>query len=266
MKKSSIYILILLLSVFNGIKVLSLTDLYGINESVVNNIGLAKPEFLYSYMTLLAFDMFPIILVQLVCGTYIYKHFFMATAYYFTRHGNKSKWFLNESGKLFFEIVSIISTYIISSTFIMIMLGTKIDNILSLIYIDISIIILFTLYTYIFTFIINVISIFVGSQIGFIVVFSIEMVFVIMLLIHEKIGFSNGIGNWLIKLNPISNIIISFHSTKFGFNTYIDKLDINFDIIYSILYLVSIALFCVFSALFTLKNIDLSIENREEIG
>jgi hypothetical protein len=243
-----------------------MTDYMVMEDLVVGYLGLAKPAFVDGYLTLLALDMFPIIFIQLVCGTYIYKHFFMATAYYFTRQGNKSIWFLKEAKRLFFFILSIVTLYICGSTLMMLIVGVKLDDLVNVILLDFFIIILFTLYTYIYSLIINLVSIFAGSQNGFVLVYSIQMFFVFILLIHEKIGCSEGIGGFLFKINPISNLIISFHSTKAGFDKNINMLNMNFELGYSVIYFLVMAFAVICASMYILKNIDLSIQNREEIG
>lgn len=253
------------MAVLNGIKGLNYSGAY-IEGNIIHNVGLAVPEFIYGYLTLLALDMFPVILLEIVFGTYIYHHYFTASAYYFTRQADRKRWFLKEILRLAGDIFGMITVYVALSVIsIMIIADRGFENVENIL-MCVSIIILFTMFTFLFSLLINIVSILMGSQYGFVCVYVLQAVFIMLLLLNDKLGSTEGIGRILFKLNPISNLIISWHSSGASYGEYINHFNMEFSIWYSVLYYGIGILMVIAAGILVADKPDITLENKEEQG
>jgi hypothetical protein len=234
--------------------------------SILINIGLGQPHFSTGYMTLIFYDLFPIILFQMIFGVSIYQHFCIANAYYFSRLSNKLKWYKNEVLILLSFAVIYFILYIGTTVGIMYITNCGYfdsETLVTMFYVFAY----ESIFTFAFTLLINIISIIFGSHNSFVIVFSIQVFCISSLLIFNDFLSLKGVGGLLFKLNPISNLIFSWHSSDNAMlNSKINIHSIHFSLNSSLLYLVIISSIVVISGALLIKKVDIALENKEVQG
>ncbi len=149
-----------------------------------------------------------IVLFNLFFGMYLYKDLHQCSEYIFTREITRNQWFKKRCTQLFFY--STVYTFIYISLFgIASCLATSkpIDS-ESVLIIGMTYIIL-CLFTYVTTFLINLVSIFKGSSIGFFVIYIGIIFFTHLAIIFEQIPVL-GMFDALLYLNPMVHVIVSW--------------------------------------------------------
>ncbi|OYP33064.1 hypothetical protein CG709_06525 [Lachnotalea glycerini] len=130
--------------------------------------------------------------------------------------------------------------------------------------------IIFSVWFYITTISINIISILIGSHYSVAVVLSIQLILVLLLNVFDTcIPFENNlaINIILLKINPISHLVISWHSSKIPYvNKLINLLDINFVYDSSIVYLGLLGVIITMVGCIIINNKQIIYFNRETGG
>lgn len=209
----------------------------------------------------------PLLLFQILYGTYIYRHFCSAGVYFFSRKKRRESWFLKETGKLYLYVFLYCFLFIMSgiiSTVIVCNVHFDYPSLILAIYY----LLIYSLYLFTFTLMINVIAIAAGSRIGFIVAASIEVL---------GMGFYLTLGNiisdeadiigkyiWTLKINPFAHLIFNMHSSKLAsVNNIINIKGINFDLNQSVIYFFTLSVITIFIGYFIVKKREFIINNRE---
>ncbi|MCD8501321.1 MAG: hypothetical protein LRY71_06080 [Bacillaceae bacterium] len=188
-------------------------------SDIILEFGFSLVEFILVSIIDLSIKFLPFILFQIVFGTYIYQHFCSASVFYFSRCPNRIKWFVIESVKLYmiafiYPLLMVVSaTGMASITNHIIFDGT---SFLLLFYY----VLIHSIWLFLTALLINVISITLDSSFGFIIVVSLQLACVSLLLLWENVwplADSPDVVRHvlLLKFNPISHLILSWHSSSF---------------------------------------------------
>lgn len=218
---------------------------------------------------------FPIILFQIVWGTYIYRHFCSASVYYFSRCNNRIKWFLKESIYLYIYA----ALYLLSSLVIPVLITLFCGNLTldsSAFLLALYYLILHSLWLFIITVLVNILSIIIGSVAGFSIVAAVQALGVAVFIILEdkkiftyELKSSHEITNLelqskIIKFNPISHIVLKYHNSgNPKLNSVINKYGFNFDLNESVLSLFIAALIVLIAGCIIIKKKEFIATNRE---
>jgi hypothetical protein len=232
----------------------------------LEKVAFGWPEFEQSQLFLIVINMFPIILFQILYGLSIYQHFCTASAYYFSRQNNRTKWFLGETVKLLGQSSTFFGSYIVGLIlcygFVQGFALCTITDVQVVLYVYI----LFSLYAYVFTLLINLVSLRLGNQMGFFVTYFIQLIATFVLVIYKGLEEITGWRAVAFRLNPIANIVISWHSSRWILTSDINMLDFRFDLNWSILYFMVLAVIVAAAGCIVVKHQDISLENKEEEG
>ncbi|MFP3156469.1 hypothetical protein LQZ18_19030 [Lachnospiraceae bacterium ZAX-1] len=264
-KHIKIYLLALAIACMKIISISSMSVEFEITLYEINMLGLGNPYFIPGYMMLLITDLFPVFIIQFLEGIAIYRHFCTGSVYYFSRQESRRKWFLEECGKMAARIGIYFSIYLITSVmipFLWFRPKASLEVFAALFYI-LAYYILYTIFIAIW---INIFSILFGSQMGLSIVYGIQLVFVAILLLFEHTVSLQGIGVWLLKLNPLANIILAWHSSNHILKGWIGAYPIEFDLNISILYLGLLVAVSLLAGAFIVEGQDISLQNREVSG
>jgi hypothetical protein len=191
------------------------------------------------YISMFTFQYMPLFAFQIFFATYIYKHFCSASIYYFSRNINRVNWFLKEVAKMYANvIIYLIVMCATEMAVIMIFSTIKIDNsaaIISFYYICI-----YSLYLLATTLAINVFSIILGSNMGFVTVQSVILLAISIFFLlgnYVKDDIITEKFSLILKSNIIANLIFSIHSSGIEkINNLINIKGIEFDLNFSIAY------------------------------
>lgn len=251
------------------VKSLILVSSYPQNISITTLLiamGFDKPHLIPSYLTLLLGDLVLSIIFQVLFGVSIYHHFCVANVYYFSRQCNRIHWYLQEVLKLTIFVILYFSLYIgITISIIMATNYAYFDKltITALFYILMYQI----LYTFAFTLLINILSLFWGSSNGFIIVYAMQTFFIFSLTLFDKLLPKKGIWGVLFRINPISNLVFTWHSSNNKIlDDNINMFKINFSLNSSILYFIILNILIIIIGAWFINKIDISLENKEVQG
>lgn len=196
-------------------------------------------EYYPQYISDFMFQYMPLFIFQILFSVNIYKHFCSASVYYFSRNINRIHWFLKEVAKMY--VNAVIYLFVICVTeivFICFFASITVD--VSAVIIAIYYILIYSLFLLATTLAINVFSIIFSSNIGFITVQSVILLFIsVFFMLGNYIG--DGVftekTTLFLKGNMIANLIFSIHSSKIEkVNELIHMQEIHFDLNFSILY------------------------------
>ncbi len=261
-KKHMVLIIILLLfCVFNALPNVGEFDLY---EYVYAMLGLGRIQICSGGMFLLVSAMFPIIVVELIEGISIYKHYTDGSVYYFVRQKNLKKWYDNEAKKLFLTIFEVYFLYLILGYVIGCIMFGELPDVSSMCAVLCQCM-MFTLFTFAFSLIINCLSVVYGTDIAYVFGICIQLVFVLLLMIFDKreVTVDN---QWILRWNPIACISIIWHYIPKVNNGDINMIKVEFDALVSCVYLAIIDLLVYVLGRRVLSNKDIALENKEEQG
>lgn len=266
MSRKKVYVIfIIFISSLNILQCVFNSEVYRPVDYIVEVMGLGFPDFTLSYLSLLITDMFPIFVFEIIFGIYIYRRYCTASVYYFSRQNNRKIWFIRETIKLFIYLVGYFGGYLTLSY----LFGTifclgklSLDGLSVLI----NIMILFSLYTFLFTLLLNICSIVMGSQNAYLLLFGVQMVLAMSMIIFRN---NNVLEKyvWLLKLNPVANIILSWHSSGFKEVSIItENMGIDFTFSYSVVYFIILLLIVLIMGTLVVNNSDIALDNKEEQG
>lgn len=237
---------------------------------MINRLGFSEFLIEPSYLQNFFIWYFHFFVFQMMYGTYIYKHFCTACVYYFCRMNNRIRWFLKETLKLFANsliyVILLFLMYIGFGSIFGSMIVTK-EAIIFLGYY----IILHSTWLFITALLVNICSIWWDSSKGFTIVYSVQLVFIILYAaLQSYLRFDIGDieqKSKILKLNPISHLVLKWHSSQIqSINSKINIFRITFDLnesvcVYAIMSVLVFGIGC-----FVVKKQDFILNNRETGG
>jgi len=253
--------------VMTALKVLFLAHYSEFRPSfyLANDLGLGEHYFNTGYMVTLLMELFPVFIIQFIEGIGIYTHFCTGSDYYFSRQKNRKWWFFKESLRMGLRILCYFVVYLTISFItpcFWFQTGIQLVELKLLSYI----ILYFALYAFMTAIWINICSILLGSQTGLIIVYVMQLIFVALLLLFENRIPLEGIGVWLLKINPISNIILRWHSSNNIVSEFLNMYQIDFDLNFSVFYFIILIIISILIGVYVVNRQDISLQNREVIG
>jgi hypothetical protein len=223
-----------------------------------------------SYFDKVSLCLFPLIIFQVIGGMEIYRHYCIASVYYFSRCVNRIKWYFKEIYcLLLYDLVYLLS-YILGHTILSsFFYDIKYD--LPSIKLMLYFLIIYTLWNFIFSLLINIAALFVRSNGGFAFSIGIQMFFVSLhIAFQEKLYLihdNDSTAELLIKLIPFSHLMLSWHSSRDkAINEYINIYNIPFDLNYSVICLLVPSILIVVIGALIIKKIDFICSNKETGG
>lgn len=220
------------------------------------------------YLIELSIRFLPFFLFQILFGTYIYQHFCSASIYYFSRCHNRVKWFIKESAKLYVLAFVYPLFMIISGTTTVSITNQVVFNKQSFILL-IYYVLIHSLWLFLTALTMNIVAIVLDSSYGFMMVFAVQMACVAMLLLWKDLWALQNTPDWtkyapLLKLNPISHLILAWHSSSLlSVNEQINYLNINFNLNESVISFFLISIVVIIFGCFVVKKQEWISLNKE---
>ena len=188
----------------------------------------------------------PVILFLFLFGGYLYQDLKIDGIYVFTRNNNRRGWFFRKCANIAGYTFLYICLFQLLSIFTVVHISGRIPNKEGIIF-GLSIILMFTLYTYFFTLGINLLAVYTGEKTAFVSMVFLQFCFAEIAIGFEKIPILKNFPV-LLKLNPAANFICSWNV-----NTAI------FSIVYFLVFIVAIEI----AGIFIIENTDLGITDKE---
>lgn len=205
---------------------------------------------------------------------YIYRHFCIAGVYVFTRCENRVRWILKEIQKLFgFSVVYTVCIPAFGTVVACINNQIVIEK--EDIYLYIYYILIYSMWLFFCSLLVNILSVKYSGMKGYSIVAVTNCVLVALLSLWDNNRAFSLLETdidllqrniKLLKLNPISHLFISWHSSNnVVLNGKINALDIEFGLNGSVLLMVFISVLVAIISVIYIKKVDLIIMvGREE--
>lgn len=174
------------------------------------------------------------ILFELLYGNRIAGHFGIASAYYFTRQADTGTWFLKEAGKLSgITLIYVLAYY--AGRLGIVFWGNDYHVTAKSMAAVLALVLLVTLYIYMFTLLVNVLAVLWDATAAFLVVVSLQLLALGALAVIADRQLRVWQGGLFLKANPISNIMLSWHSSTY-WKQYMNKFHLHFPVWHSFIY------------------------------
>lgn len=188
-------------------------------------------------------------------GTNLYRHFCTASVFVFSRQPKRIKWYVHELISLF---ISVLVYQIVFTVVAILMTNWKMR-----IEIDLNGIVLLvyylaiqSLWSYSLSLVINLLSIRVGSDLGYALGIGIKMVLITLLTASD-----------LVAVNPVSRLIFGWHKSENPLlNLVLDNTEYALDIHFSLVYMATISVLLTIGGGFAVDRHDLLVSNKETGG
>lgn len=216
------------------------------------------PEMLVEWLIGLMFHVMFIILF----GTYIYRHFMVASIYVFSRCQNRTKWLLREIAGLFLFAFACYTAYVAGRTAVNMLAGRTFDkSFFFIVWMEISLNVLFLT---VFSFLANLIAIYGGSRLGSCISCGLLICFVMAFALVGENGL-RGIKLLLFRLNPTLYLILGWYkSDNVLLKDYLNSDGMALYYWQGIVYYLVLLLLLVAIAIYLIKNKDI-LPNKEQV-
>ncbi len=220
---------------------------------------------------------FPLIMFQILWGTYIYRHFCSASVYYFSRCSQRRAWFLKEACYLYLYVLA----YLVTLLFV----GTWAVGVSEPIHYDKEALpllayylLIHSLWLYFTTLLINVLSIkFERSEGGFLVIGSLQVLCVAAFFTYQQLferfaEISADTGEIVLDgsvamqviINPLSHLVLSWHSSSVqSIDKWINEFNIAFDLNLSVGLFVAASILAIWTGCRIVSNQDIIVTDKE---
>lgn len=231
-------------------------------SDIIIQLSSQDTSFLPNTLLDLAIQLFPVLLFQLLFGSFLYKEFCSVGVYIFSRCVNRSKWFIQK--------VSVLLLYALLYPLAMTACTTTITAIFGDVRFDLTSFILFLYYWLIYalwlfltTLLINVLALKTDSGVAFGSIYGLQTCLILILFLwRDTLPLDDSLyaaRNFkLLWLDPISHLIISWHSSSIpALDARIHAFDLPFDLNLSVLYFLILSVLAVITSYHIIKHHDM---------
>lgn len=234
-----------------------MADAFDLDLYTLQVITFGTPRNTNADLLNLLVSLFPVFICEFLFGLTIYRHFCTGAVYYFCRQENRLQWFAAEIRSLAAAILFFSTSWFGLSWIGGVLIGGKAT--VTSICLLLEAFVLFVLYLFLWSVIMNLCNIFLGSQLAGAAVFAFQIIclFSILLVVGK---------DELFALNPVANLILSWHSlprTQAAFET---GLVTSFPIWYSVIYESLLIAVVLLIGCRMIRRMDIALENREMQG
>ena len=211
---------------------------------------------------------FPSIIFQIFAGTEIYSHYCTGAVYFFSRCTKRVSWYLKEIYFIYLQAIIYILFYVTGNVLLNLIFHKIIFDFTSL-KLLIYFVLIFTLWNFIFSLLINIASLYLKSNGGFIFSVSLQIFIISLYVVFQeklnKIYEGNITAQNILKAIPFSHLIIPWHSSKIeDIDNLINIYDISFDLNYSVIYLLITALIISLFGAILVQKTDFIFSDKEK--
>ncbi len=229
-----------------------------LSSFLIQRLNFGKHYISSGDIVLLAMDMFPVIVFEVVFGVFLYRRFCTASVYYFSRQENRGSWYYKECMKMFGYTMFFFICYAAFHMLTGILGFDKMPDKNS-IHILCWCIMLQTLYTFVFVVWINLLAIVFGGHNATVGVMGIQYAFVFLLQMAEHEKEITNTYSWKLYMNPVANVVVAWHSDIVGGN----MLETTFQTNFSLVYFLVISIISVGIGGIIITHMDIALENKE---
>ena len=206
------------------------------------------------------FAWFPLLFFQTVMGNYIYERFCITSVYFFSRCNKKSRWYIIETAKLFCYVMGYVATMLLAAYITTKIFGkvhTDEQGIILVVYY----LLIYSLWLFVGTLLINILSIAWDCTKSFFVIISVQLISIAIYgILEEWMDFYKYTGSnmenqiFVLKAIPISNLVLKWHGSDYWGIT--SGLGILYEFNFSVAILSFCAIFTLGVGIFVIKKHD----------
>lgn len=221
----------------------------------------------FSHTELVSFGMrlFPAFIFELFGGIMLYQHFCTASIFVFSRYPRRLKWYIGEVGQIggtvcCFHILLLLVS--ILTTICRYKLQVDGGGIVLLAYYFL----IYSLWGYIMTILINLLAIYLGSGMAYGIIITFQSLGIVLFIILDFIvRYSrNGISyQQVLTWNPIAHLVFAWHKSNLEVSSQMFKSYINSNLNQSLGIFFFLAVGVTLIGAFVIKNHDLLIADME---
>lgn len=190
---------------------------------IIINLSMSPSQISTYGVMELSIAFIPIFLFQILQGSVIYRHFSVAAIYYFSRCTRRRSWFIKECLKVM-PVAFIYSLIYFGSGLCLGLVNENMTFSHGFARMFLIQVLLYCLYLFATSIIVNILSILLGSYKGFAVVAVAQMLLISAFLLWENVDDYS-----LLPLNPVSHLFVSWHSSgDASINAQINVFNISF--------------------------------------
>lgn len=157
----------------------------------------------------------PYLLFQALMGVSFYSHYCKAGVYVFSRIENREQWFIKEAQKLAIDSLVYVIMLVLSGSAVIFFVRGLIIDVTGLLLMIFHVVI-YTLWTFCFTLIVNLAAVCWGSAVGFAVTAGVQFIMIVLFTLTDLFKESILFQNISIRLNPASMLVLSWQGSFFS--------------------------------------------------
>ena len=188
-------------------------------------------------------------------GTNLYRHFCTASVYIFSRQPKRINWYVHELVSLLMTVLVYQIVFIVAALW-MTSLKLHIDIDRSGIILLVYYLAIQSLWTCSLSLMINILSIWFGSDLGYAFGIGLKMVLITLLAVQD-----------LLAINPVSRLVFGWHKSENEIlGVVLDNTEYALDIHFSLGYMIVICVFLLVGCGLVVVRHDLLVSNKETGG
>ena len=179
-------------------------------SNVIGLFGLSEVDYFVQYLSTILYWILPLLIFQIVFGTFVYRHFCTASVYFFSRYPKRTRWFLEEATRLYILCLGYLMMMVLAGIISCVGFSNLIWDsgwwkTLGL-YFGI-----FSLYLFSVTLAINILSMTSNSNVGFIVIEGVNIASIASFSLVGNLYAPEGVVlkeyEWMLKVNPFYYLV-----------------------------------------------------------
>ena len=184
-------------------------------SDIIISLGFGVAECIPRSIIDITYYFTPVLIFQILYGTYIYRHFCSASVYYFSRTENKIRWYIKQTIELFtfslLYVILLLGASMASASIFNEVIFSKNDIVLGFYFL-----VLYVFFVFVTTNFINIFAILFSSGTAFVIVNAVQILSMALFVMADTFFAENEITkkNLYILLNPIAHLIIRVHTSK----------------------------------------------------
>lgn len=241
-------------------------------SDILLQLGFGHMEFELSSLVDLSLRLLPFLLFQIYFGSFLFRRFCSASAYFFSRCNHRTRWFLKQSALLYGYVVCFLLATTLAATAVGVFTRQLVFDAPSALLFG-SYLLTHSLWLFLTTLGVNIVAVKLGSGAAFQIVAGAQLACVLFLLLWKDVlpltaesphMARNGM---LLRFNPVAHLVLAWHTSGMeALDQRIGSLGIHFPFYVSVLFLLLLALAVVAVGCWVVKRQDLIVSHQETGG
>ena len=217
-------------------------------SDILLQLGFGHMEFDISSLVDLSLRLLPFLLFQIYFGSFLFRRFCSASAYFFSRCNHRTRWFLKQSALLYGYVACFLLAMTLAATAVGVFTRQVVFDGSSALLFG-SYLLTHSLWLFLTTLGVNIVAIKLGSGAAFQLVAGAQLACVLLLLLWKDVlpltaeSPHLALGGMLLRCNPVAHLVLAWHTSGMeALDQRVGSLGIRFPFYVSVLFLLLLAL------------------------